>query len=236
MTSKQILSSLQSLGSASIKNILLKHGAKEPLYGVKVEDLKKVQKTIKADHQQLAMELYDSGIYDAMYLAALLADGAKMSKKELQDWVTKANSPAISEYTVPWVASESPYGFELAMEWVDSKKELIAAAGWNTLSALMSVKPDAELDLKTIRSLLDRVQRTIHDAPNRVRYVMNGFVIAAGSFVASLTDTALVAGKKIGAVTVDMNGTACKVPSVTEYINKVKGKGYLGKKKKTAKC
>lgn len=236
MTTKEIMATLQKLGSESIKKIMLKHGHKEPFFGVKVEDLKKVQKTIKGDHQQIAKELYETGNTDAMYLAGLMADGSKMSKKELQSWVTSAHSPAISEYTVPWVTSEHPQGFELAMEWIDSKKELVAAAGWSTLSSIIGTKPDAELDLKALQSLLSRVQRTIHDAPNRVRYTMNGFIIAAGSFIASLTDTAMETGKKIGTVMVDMNGTACKVPSATEYIKKIKDMGRIGKKKKMAKC
>ena len=236
MTSKQILSTLQAAGSPTIKNILLKHGCSEPLYGVKVEDMKKIQKTIKENHQQLAMELYDSGVYDARYLAGLIADGSKMTKKQLKDWAHQSTSPGTSEYTVPWVATESPYGFELALEWIDSKNELIATTGWSTLSGLLSVTPDADLDLKTIQSLIDRVQKTIHSAPNRVRYAMNGFVIAAGSFVATLTEKALEAGKKIGKVSVDMNGTACKVPAIPEYIKKVKDKGYIGRKKKTVKC
>jgi hypothetical protein len=65
---------------------------------------------------------------------------------------------------------------------------------------------------------------------------MNGFVIAAGCYVPALTDSALNASKKIGAVKVNTDGTACKVPDAAIYINKVKDKGTLGKKKKMARC
>lgn len=236
MTTKQVLTELQSLGSESIKKILIKHGSKEPLYGVKVEDLKKVQKKIKENQQQIAMELYDSGIADAMYLAGLMADGSKMTIKELKAWANQAQSAQTSEYTVPWVASEHPKGSELAMEWIESPKESIATIGWNTLASIVATQPDTALDIKALQSLLDRIPKTIHQAPNRVRYTMNGFVIAVGSFVAALTEKAIETGKKIGTVTVDMNGTACKVPSAPEYIKKVKDKGSIGKKKKTAKC
>ena len=50
MTSKEILTELKSLGSESIKKVLVKHGAREPFYGVKVEELKKIQKKIKKDY------------------------------------------------------------------------------------------------------------------------------------------------------------------------------------------
>ena len=42
--------------------------------------------------------------------------------------------------------------------------------------------------------------------------------------------------KKIGDVYVDMEGTACKVPSAGDYIKKMEAKGNIGKKKKTVKC
>jgi hypothetical protein len=41
---------------------------------------------------------------------------------------------------------------------------------------------------------------------------MNSFVIAVGSYVQPLTDTAIQIGEKIGPVTVDIGKTACQVP------------------------
>ena len=235
MTSKQALEELKKLGSESVKKILVKHGAKEPLYGVKVEDLKKLQKKLKSDHS-LALELYNSGVGDAMYLAGLMANGAAMSKKELQDWAVKANWSMISEYSVAWVAAESKWGWELALEWINSPKENIASAGWSTLSSIVSIKQDSELNIAELKKLLIRVQKEIHKAQNRVCYTMNGFVIAVGGFVWELTDMAIKTAQNIGEVTVDVGGTACKVPAAADYINKMKQKGSIGKKRKTAKC
>jgi len=236
MTVQQILSRLEELGSPQIKKILMKHGAKEPLFGVKVEDLKKLQKQISGDIQAIALDLYDSGNADAMYLAGLMANGAKMTEQELQHWMNNANSPALSEYTVPWVTSENPKGWELALKWIDSKKEMTAAAGWSALSGILSIRPDEALDIGAIRKLMERVKDEIQTAPNRVRYAMNGFIIAAGSYVSALTAETLLLARKIGVITVDMNGTACKVPFAPDYILKVKDRGSIGKKKKTVKC
>ncbi len=73
----------------SQKNWVNNGGAKEPCLGVKVEDLKKIQKRVKLDYQ-LALELYETGIADAMYLAGLIADDAKMTRKDLQKWIEGA--------------------------------------------------------------------------------------------------------------------------------------------------
>ena len=235
MTAEQIMKELEKKGSESIKKIFLNHGAKGPLFGVKVGDLKVIQKKVKKDHQ-LAMELFGTGIYDAMYLAGLIADESKMSKKDIQQWAEKSPSHGISEYTVAWVAAESDYGWELGMKWIDSSRESIASSGWNTLSCVIAMKPDNELDIALIKKLLQRIVKEIHSAPNRVRYTMNGFVIGVAGFIKELTKVAIEVSKKIGDVYVDMGGTACKVPSAPDYIKKMEARGSIGKKKKTVKC
>jgi 3-methyladenine DNA glycosylase AlkD len=234
MNAKAILDEIKPLGRDSYKKVLLKHGVKEPFFGVKIEELKKIQKRIKKDYQ-LALDLYDTGIYDAQYLAGLIADDARMTKKDLQRWVEKASDPLVGS-TVPWVAAGSPHGREIALEWIESGKELVATAGWATLSALVSIKPDAELDVAELKRLLERVQRQIHQAPNAVRYQMNGFVIAVGCYVPALTKLATQIAEKIGRVTVDMGDTACQVPFAPDYIRKVEQRGTVGKKRKSAKC
>jgi 3-methyladenine DNA glycosylase AlkD len=226
-TVQEIMDELKSHGSESIKKILLKHGVKEPFFGVKIEYMKPIQKKIKMDYQ-LAKDLYATGNADAMYLAGLIADDQQMTKTDLQTWVKQAVSNNISEYTVPWVATGSNCGYELALEWIDSPQEYIAAAGWSTLSNLVSLKPDDELDISSLKNLLLRVGSTIHSAGNRVRSAMNGFIIAVGSYVSSLTDDAVATAKNVGPVTVNKEGI--------EYITKAKNNGTLGKKKKTVKC
>jgi 3-methyladenine DNA glycosylase AlkD len=235
MTATDIVKELSSLGNESTKRVLMNHGAREPFYGVKVEDLKKIQKRVKVDHQ-LALDLYDTGISDAMYLAGLIADDAKMTKKDLQRWLDQAYWYMLSECTVPWVATGSPHGPELASKWIESKKEAVAAAGWCTLAGLASTQPDDTLDLAEMKTRLKRIATSIHDQPNRVRYCMNGYVIAVGGAVAPLADLAIATGEKIGKVSVDMGQTACKVPFAPEYIRKIHDRGNLGKKRKTVKC
>jgi 3-methyladenine DNA glycosylase AlkD len=235
MTVEEIMTELRSKGSDGIRRIFLKHGIKDPMFGVKIEYLKLIQKKIKMDYQ-LAKDLYETGNADAMYLAGLIADDKKMTISDLQNWARKAVSNNISEYTVPWVAAGSLYGYELALDWIDAPEEYIAAAGWATLAELVSLRENDCLDAETLKPLLARVVTHISTAKNRVRYVMNKFVIAAGIYEPAITNDAMAAAKKIGQVSVDMNGTACKVPDAAGYILKIKEKGTLGKKKKTVKC
>ena len=235
MTAEQILTEIEPLGTESYRKVLRNHGITGPLFGVKISDLKKYEKAIKKDYQ-LALDLYATGVYDAIYLAGLIADEGKMTKQDLNGWLEKAWCDAIAEYAVAWVAADGPHGWDLALEWIESEDENIAVAGWGTLSSVVAVKSDSQLDIDALRSLLQRVKQTIHSQPDRVRYKMNGFVIALGSCVADLTDEAVAAGQAIGVVKVDMGNTDCKVPSSPEYIAKVVSMGKVGKKRKSARC
>lgn len=190
MTLKEILIELENYGDEAIKKIHMNHGAKEPLYGVRIQDMKKIVKKVKKNHE-LSLELYATGNSDAMYLAGLIADENKISKSDLNKWVKGATNHGISEYTVAWIAAESKYGYKLGLQWIESSNELVATSGWSTLSNYAAITQDDKLDLKIYNKLLERVEKSIHKAPNRVRYTMNGFVIAVGSYIIELTERRL---------------------------------------------
>ena len=235
MTKDEVMQQLQQWGSESIKKTLVKHGAREPFFGVKVEDLKKIRKKIKSDYP-LSLELFNTGNSDAMYLAGLIADPLKMSREDLNNWAEKAYWYMLSEFTVAWVTSESPYGNELALKWIDSDKENIATAGWSTLASIASIRNDNEIDKTLYSKLLDRISKTIHTEKNHVRRSMNNFVITVGGYCTHLSAEAIQVASTLGKVQVDMGGTACKVPDATIYIQKMHARNLLGKKRKTARC
>jgi hypothetical protein len=235
MKLKEVMSELAAKGSESTKRIFLKHGAKEPFFGVKVADLKVIQKKLRGE-QALALELFATGNGDAQYLAGLIADGAKMTRPQVQSWADRAAWRMISATIVQWVASEHPDGFTLAREWIDSPKEHVAIAGWNSLGALAAVLPDERLPVKVFGALLDRVVKTLPAAPDRVRQVMNYYVIACGTFVAPLGGKAIATARKLGRVEVDVGDTDCKIPDAESYIMKSRRGAPIAPKRKTMRC
>jgi 3-methyladenine DNA glycosylase AlkD len=236
-TVTSVMAELKKKGKESTRKIYARHGmTTDNMFGVSVADLKIIAKTIKGQ-QELACELYETGNMDAMYLAGMVADGSKMTTKELNAWAEgAANLQMISEYTVPWVTVENPQGRDLAMQWIKSKKEHVASSGWCTYSGLVGTKPDDTLDLAEIEGLLGTIVKGIKSAQNRVRYTMNGFVIAVGSYVKPLSKQAKATARQIGAVSVDLGDTACNVPLATAYIQKIEAAGRAGQKRKTIRC
>ena len=234
---KSILADLKKKGSEKTRKIYARHGMPEHrTFGVSMADLKTVAKSVRGQ-QALAHELYKSGVMDAMYLAGMVANGAQLSAEDLDAWVeAAAGLQMVSEYTVPWLAVENENGRELALKWMKSNKEHVAAAGWCTYAGIVATKADSELDLKEIEELLVTVVRDIAKARNRVRYTMNQFVISVGGYVKPLSNKAKAAAEKIGDVSVDLGDTSCQVPRASEYIAKMEARGKLGQKRKTMRC
>jgi 3-methyladenine DNA glycosylase AlkD len=235
LTLSDIMLELEKAGDEQTKKVLMKHGAKEPFFGVKVEDLKKILKKTKKNHE-LSLQLYQTGNSDAMYLAGLMADEKRITEEQLNEWVEKAYWYYLSEFAVPWVAAETPFGFQLGLKWIQSDKEGIAAAGWSTLAYFAGMHSDEELNIPEYSRLLKKVSEEIHAAPDRARYAMNGFVIAIATYISALTEQAKSVAANIGKVSVEMHGTACKVPLASEYIQKACNKGQTGKKRKSPRC
>lgn len=235
MTLGEVMQALAAKASATTKKTLMRHGAPEPIFGVRIGDMKPIQKQIKGD-QELAMQLYDTGVSDAMYLAGLVADGSKMTRAQIERWVKTSVWHMHSGTTVPCVAAEHPEAIEIALKWIDSPKESIAESGWATLSNVVTTTPDEKLPIKQIGALLDRIVKTIKSSQNRVRYVMNTFVICCGTYVAPLADKAMTTAKKIGRVEVDMGQTDCHVPDAESYIIKSRRGLPVAPKRKTTRC
>ena len=88
---------------------------------------------------------------------------------------------------------------------------------------LDNCQADNKLNLPALKKLLQRVQKSIHQSPDPVRYQINSFVIAVGCYVEPLTEIAIQTAEKIGT-------------SARDRILNMQRCGTIGKKRKTAKC
>lgn len=235
MTLETVMDRLEDLGTEQTKRIFMNHGATEPLFGVKIGDMKVLLKEIKKDHD-LGLELFDTGNYDACYLSQYLVKPKKMTKESLDAWLEQAHGYMIVEYVVARVTAESDYAMDCIKEWITHENPKYRSAGYAAYASYISIKKDEELDLDHIYKTMENVTKCIHDEEDRVKYTMNNFIICAGSYISSLTDTALMQSEAIGKVSVYMGKTSCKVPSIHESILKVQQKNRIGKKRKRAIC
>ncbi|HAM63089.1 MAG TPA: hypothetical protein DCP62_05400 [Erysipelotrichaceae bacterium] len=213
----EVLVQLEEAGDASTRKIYLNNGAKEPLFGVKMGDVRKLAKKIKTD-QCLADELYDTGILDAMMLAGMIADSGKMSVDQLGRWVEKAYCAMVSERCVAPLAAQNPQRFEIAANWIESPHEQTACAGFTVYGMLYSHIPDDRLDLDQVKSVVDTIERRIQSEPTYLQNAMNNCLIMIGIYVLPLTSYCLEVSRRIGYVKPTVKINSCNIQSATDYI------------------
>jgi hypothetical protein len=130
MTYDDVIKELQRIANPKSKRDYCNHGSNDDIYGVSVADLRQLAAKIGQDHE-LAIQLYDSGNFDAMHLCAMIADPGKLSEDNLNDMVSRAYCHVLSDYTVASLAAgqELPLAVKLAGMWIKSENKLIASAG-----------------------------------------------------------------------------------------------------------
>lgn len=211
------LAELERRGSEQTRKTYRRHGVGGDLYGVSYADLKALKKTIKVD-QPLAESLWATGNHDARILATMIADARAIPRKLLESWARDLDSYVLTDALAGPVAG-SPHARVLVEKWVDSDKEWLATAGWSVLARLVG-DPASGLTDEDCSGYLETIRTTIHGRKNRVRYSMNGALIALGLRNPAFQAKALEAAKAIGKVEVDHGETDCKTPDAAAYILK----------------
>lgn len=216
MNCNQVMKELESLGTAQNRKVYARHGASENMFGVSFGNLEKLRKQIKTDHA-LAGQLWASGNHDAQVLATLIADPQSITDKEAEAWAKDLGNYGIAEMFGRLVVKSS-LGLKKAEKWHKAKDEWIASAGWRMISNL--AMEDQQLPDDYFDQYLEMIANGIHQQKNRVRYEMNGALIAIGLRNEKLEKKAVAVAKKIGKVEVDHGETDCKTPDAAEYIAK----------------
>ena len=210
------LRTLEKAGSEQTRKTYARHGVKGPMFGVSYATLGTLKKKIKTDHP-LAKQLWSSGNHDARVLATMIADPTQMSDADLESWIGQLEDKVLTD-AVACVAAGAPGARRKMQQWINSTDECTSTAGWNIFCRLAmhpGVFQPAEL-----QTMLKRIEKDIHAAPNRARYAMNNGLIAIGMHGGELKDKAIAAAKRIGRVEVDHGDTNCQTPDAAAYIVK----------------
>ncbi len=173
-------------------------------------------KKIGRNHE-VALGLWDSGVHDARVVATMIAEPEKMTRTEVERWLSDCTNYVITD-AVAGVAAKMPDGLEMARSWIEQDGEWTTTAGWNVVAAS---GPQGKLTAAEVDGMLEKIERGIHTQPNRTRHAMNNVLIGIGGYVDELRPRVLAVAKAIGTVHVDHGETGCKTPDASAYIAKV---------------
>ncbi|MDP4095360.1 DNA alkylation repair protein [Paenibacillus sp. P96] len=235
MNLETVMQELEALGKERLKKMYLSNGAHEPLFGVATGAMKPLAKKIKTN-QPLADQLYATGNYDAMYFAGIIADPKVMTGADFERWMDGAYFYMLSDYVVAVTLAETDIAQEIADKWIASGEELKMSAGWSCYCWLLGSRPDAQFAESKIADLLEIVEKTIHDSPERAKSSMNNFLYTVGVSYLLLHDKAVETAKAVGPVEVKRDNKKSSILLASESIQKAAEKGQLGFKRKYVRC
>jgi len=230
-----VMLELEALSKERMKNTYLRNGAHEPLFGVATGAMKPLAKKIKKN-QPLAEQLYATGNYDAMYFAGIIADPMTMTDADFERWMDGAYFYMLSDYVVAVTLAETDIAQAVADKWIASGEELRMSAGWSCYCWLLGNRPDSEFSESKIASMLDQVENTIHNSPDRTKSAMNNFIYTVGISFLPLHDKAVETAMAVGPVEIKRDKKKSSILLASENIQKEIDRGKLGFKRKYVRC
>lgn len=235
MDFEMVMQELEALGKERMKKMYISNGAHEPLFGVATGAMKPIAKKIKKN-QPLAEELYATGNYDAMYFAGVIADPMAMTEDDFERWIDAAYFYMLSDYVVAVTLSEANIAQDVADKWIASGEELRMSAGWSCYCWLLGNRKDSEFSTSKISSMLNQVENTIHDSPDRTKSAMNNFIYTVGIHYLPLHEKAVETAKAVGPVEIKRDKKKSSILLASDTIQKEIDRGRLGFKRKYVRC
>jgi 3-methyladenine DNA glycosylase AlkD len=235
MDFETVMQELEALGKERSKKMYISNGAHEPVFGVATGAMKPMAKKIKKN-QPLAEQLYATGNYDAMYFAGIIADPKAMTEANFDRWIDGAYFYMLSDYVVAVTLAESDLAQAVADKWIASGEELRMSAGWSCYCWLLGNRKDEEFSTSKLANMLDQVENTIHDAPERTKSAMNNFIYTVGISYVPLHEKAVETAKAVGLVEIKRDNKKSSILNASEIIQKGIDQGRLGFKRKYVRC
>jgi len=232
-----VMNELEDLGTNYTKKRYLSNGAHEPVFGTATTKMKPMSKEIGVN-QALAEELYQTGNYDAMYFAGVIADAKGMTEDDYERWMEAAYFFMLSDYVVAVTLSEADLDFakNIADQWIESGEDLKMSAGWSTYCWLLGSRADEVFSKEKLGAMLDFAADTIHEAPTETKDAMNNFIYTVGTSFVPLHKKALDVAETVGEVTLNRENKQPKTLNAFDKIQKQVEKDRIGFKRKYVRC
>ncbi|MCM2371423.1 DNA alkylation repair protein [Aporhodopirellula aestuarii] len=196
--------------------------------GIGLTRLRKYAKQIGRDHA-LAQSLWKSDIYEAKVLALLVDDPKKITREQAESQVDGGlNSGYLAHVFASCDATlaKTPFAFELAKDWVQSKDAMRRRCGYALLYELSKKNPKG-MDDDYLLERIRHIRETIHDEEKWVRESMNTALMGIGKRNALLNAAAIEAAEAIGPVDIDYgDDNDCQPLDVLKHLRS----DYLQKK------
>lgn len=138
--------------------------------GIYQKDLKELAKVI-GQNNNLAIELFDSGIYEARILCSKIFNPKDITEELMQKWVMSFENWEICDSFCMGFFAKSNYAIDKTEEWSGSKEEFIKRASFTIMASYGFANKKASN--KIFERFLEIIKREVNDDRIYVRKAVN---------------------------------------------------------------
>ena len=199
MTVAEILKKLQSLGSPENVAGMERFGiATANSFGITTPVLKQFARDVKKqahDRHLLALQLWDTGNYEARAVAFLIDDPNSVTPQQMEDWAADFDNWATVDGTCCYLFCRTPHAYEKAFEWAERDEEFVKRAAFSMIAYL--VVHDKKADDDKLAAFLPVIERHADDDRNFVKKAVNWALRQIGKRSPYLNKLAIDAAERI---------------------------------------
>ncbi len=169
-------------------------------FGIGLTQLRKLAKQVGRDHK-LAQRLWNSDVYDAKVIGLLIDDPKLLSREQAEEQVEGLQAGLFAHVFASCDATlaKTPFAFDLARDWMDSKDDMRRRCGYTLLYELSKKNP-AGMDDAYLLGRIDHILGAIQAEKPVIKGAMAGALMGIGKRNKKLNKAAIRAAKAIGPV------------------------------------
>jgi 3-methyladenine DNA glycosylase AlkD len=164
------------------------------MYGLSTNELKEIAKKHKKNHE-LALELWDTEIYEARVIAFFIDDAEKVSEEQMEKWGRDFDNWATCDGCILHLFAQTKYAYKKAVQWARKKEEFIKRAGFVLMAVLAVHDKKAEDD--KFQKFFPLIEKASDDERNFVKKAVNWALRQIGKRNINLHKEAIKLAEKI---------------------------------------
>jgi 3-methyladenine DNA glycosylase AlkD len=162
--------------------------------GVKVPQMRKIAKEIGVDHK-LALELWETGITEAMILASMVDVPDEVTEEQMEAWVQDFDSWDVCDQVCMNLFDKTSLAWKKIHEWSDREEEFVKRAAY-ALIACLAVHDKGASD-EVFISLIPVIKAGATDDRNYVKKAVSWALRNTGKRNPELNTVALATAREL---------------------------------------
>ena len=192
---KNVLDELQSKAKPDQLAGMAKYGMTvERRLGVSVPDMRKLAKELGRDHR-LALGLWRTGIAEARIVAGMVADPAKLTEGQMEEWVKDIDSWDVCDQVCMNLFEKSQLAWKKIIDWSEREEEFVKRTAFSLIACL--AWHDKKASDEQFVELLPVIMREAADERNFVKKAVNWALRNIGKRNVRLNEAAISTAKEI---------------------------------------